>query len=204
MLLTRSMITSPDFDSLRGTIEKELHNHKGKYTLQGVAFIVAGVIAAAFPASTAINVEMIVGAILLLTGALQFYLALRSKMHLWAIFSACLSIGFGLVMLWQPIPMLLAFVTLMAVFMTLEGALEVLLSLQFRPARHWKWMLSSGLITLLLAAALWIGYPLFDILYLGWIIAINLIFYGLSLLMLVGNAAQLHEAKAPEHPVIIE
>ncbi len=204
MLFTRSMISSPDFDSLRSNTEKELHDHKGKYTLQGVVFIVAGVIAAAFPAATAINVEMIVGAILLLTGVLQFILALQSKMHLWALFSACLSIGFGIVMLWQPLPMLLAFITLMAIFMTLEGALEVLLSFQFRPARNWKWMLSSGIITLMLAVALWIGYPLFDILYLGWVIAINLIFYGLSLLMLVGNAAQLRKSENKEPPVIVQ
>ncbi len=204
MLFTRSLISSPDFDSLRANTEKELRDHKGKYTVQGVVFIVAGVIAAAFPAATAINVEMIVGAILLLTGVLQFFLALRSKMHLWALFSACLSIGFGVVMLWQPLSMLLAFVTLMAIFMTLEGALEVLLSLQFRPARNWKWMLSSGIITLMLAVALWIGYPLFDILYLGWVIAINLIFYGLSLLMLVGNTALLRKSGTKEHPVIVQ
>ena len=46
-------------------------------------------------------------------------------------------------------------------------------------------MTFSGIITLILAAILWIGFPAFDVFYLGFIIAINLILYGLSLMMLV-------------------
>ena len=46
-------------------------------------------------------------------------------------------------------------------------------------------MLFSGIATLVMALILWIGFPVFDVLYLGWVIAINLVLYGLSLLMLV-------------------
>ena len=74
-------------------------------------------------------------------------------------------------------------------FMTIEGVLELLLSFQFRPVHNWSWMLFSGVVTLVFAMVLWIGFPAFDILYLGWVIAINLVFYGLSLRMLVWRSA---------------
>jgi uncharacterized membrane protein HdeD (DUF308 family) len=193
MLFAKSMMSPDRFDGMSTKIERELREHQGKHVFQGVMFIIAGIIAAAFPAVTAINVELIVGVILLFTGGFQFVLARKSEMHWWTLFSACLSVGFGIILLWQPLFMLRLFVTFLAIFMTLEGTAELFLSFQFRPVRNWGWMFFSGIITLVLATFLWIGWPLFDVLYLGWVIAINLIFYGLSLLMLVGNAAQLRE-----------
>jgi len=185
MLFTRPMFSSGNFGSLSAGIERELHAHKSKYIFQGIVFIVAGMLAAIFPAATALNVEMIVGAILLMTGVFQLVLTLRSRMHGWSLLSSFLSIAIGAIMLWQPLPVLLGFVTLLAIFMTIEGLFELLLAFQFRPMRNWTWMFFSGITTLILAVILWIGLPIFDVLYLGWVIAINLVLYGLSLLMLV-------------------
>jgi uncharacterized membrane protein HdeD (DUF308 family) len=189
MLFTKTVIATGNLDALGARVEQELRDHKGKYIFQSIVFIVSGILAAAFPAATALNVELIIGAILLFTGVFQFILTLKSKMHWWSLLSACLSIIIGIVMLWKPLPILLAFVTLLALFMTIEGILELLLAFQFRPVRNWNWMLFSGTVTLILAAILWIGFPAFDVLYLGWVIAVNLIFYGLSLLMLVWKSA---------------
>jgi uncharacterized membrane protein HdeD (DUF308 family) len=189
MLFMKTIIKTGDLDALGARVEQELRDHKGKYILQSTVFIIAGILAAAFPAATAVNVELIVGVILLLTGVFQFVLTLKSKMHWWSLLSACLSIVIGIVMLWKPLPVLLAFVTLLAIFMTIEGVLELLLAFQFRPVRNWNWMLFSGIVTLILAVILWIGFPAFDVLYLGWVIAVNLVFYGLSLLMLVWRSA---------------
>lgn len=189
MLFTKTMIVTGDLGAMTARIKQELREHKGKYIFQAMIFIIAGVLAAAFPATTALNVELIIGAILLLTGIFQFVLTLKSKMHWWSLLSACLSIAIGVIMLWKPLPVLLAFVTLLAIFMTMEGILELLLAFQFRPMRNWGWMLFSGVVTLVMAVILWVGFPIVDVLYLGWMIAINLIFYGLSLLMLVWKSA---------------
>ena len=158
--------------------------HKGKYVLQGMVFIAVGALAAALPTATAISVELVIGLALLFSGMFQLVMTLRSKTHWWSLLSSLLSIAVGGVMMWHPLTGLFAVVTLLAVFMTLEGIFEVLLALQFQPTRNWGWMLFSGIVTLLLAALLWLGFPNLDVLYLGWIIAINFILYGLSLMML--------------------
>ncbi len=185
-----NVLRKDNFAALGPAIERDLQAHRGKYIAQGVLFILAGVAAAVFPASTVVSLSLIVGALLLATGIVQLFLSLKSKTHWWSIFSALLSIAVGGILLIRPLPMLLAFMTLVALFLTVEGLLELLLALQFRPARNWNWMFVSGIMTILLALLLWIGWPIFGFFYLGWAIAINLIFYGLSLLMLVRAASR--------------
>jgi len=185
MLFTKTAIATGDLEAISARVEQELRTHKGKYILQGMAFIIFGVLAGALPVATALSTELLVGVVLLLSGIFQLVLTLRSKMHWWSLLSSLLSISIGMLMVWKPLAGLLAVVTVMAIFMTIEGIFELLLAFEFRPVRNWNWMLFSGFITLLLAAILWIGFPAFDVLYLGWVIAINLILYGISLLMLV-------------------
>ena len=178
-----------DVEGLRARFEQELRQHKGKYIFQGTVFIVLGILAGALPAATALSVELMIGVVLLMSGVFQLVLTLKSHMHWWSILSALLSVAVGTVMVWKPFAGLLAIVTLLAIFMTMEGLFELLLAWQFRPVRNWSWMLFSACITLALAALLWIGFPAFDVLYLGWVVAINFILYGLSLMMLVWRVA---------------
>lgn len=189
MLATRTTAVMVDLGALRAHFEQELRTHKGKYIFQGTVFIILGILAAALPAATALSAELLIGVVLLLSGVFQLILTLKSRMHWWSLLSSFLSIIVGGVMLWKPLAGLLAVVTLIAIFMTVEGIFELLLAFQFRPARNWSWMLFSGIVTLILAVILWIGFPAFDVLYLGWVIAINLILYGLSLMMLVWRVA---------------
>ena len=84
---------------------------------------------------------------------------------------------------------MLVIVTLLAVFMTIEGVFELLLVWQLRPGRKWSWMLFPGIITPVLAVMLWIGSPAFGVVYLSLVIAVNFILYGLSLMMLVWRVA---------------
>jgi len=170
-------------------IEQHLREHRGKYIFQGVAFIIAGILSATLSGNTALHTELLIGIVLLVTGIFQLVLTLKSKMHWWSLLSSGLSIIAGTIILWKPFPVLISVVTLLAVFMALEGLVEMFLAFRFRPARRWGWMTFSSIMALTMSAVLWIGYPAFDVLYLGWIVAINFVLYGLSLLMLVWRAA---------------
>lgn len=188
-MLLMKKTTIVDLDALRARFEENLRMHKGKYIFQGTIFIILGVIAAGLPVATALSVELMIGVVLLLSGIFQLVLTLKSKMHWWSLLSALLSIGIGTMMVWKPLAGLLALVTLLAMFMTAEGIFELLLALEFRPVKGWSWMLFSGGVTLLLAIVLWLGFPTFAVLYLGWVVAINFILYGISLMMLVWRVA---------------
>ncbi len=176
-------------DNLGARIERHLRDHKLKYILQGIGFIIAGILAVMLSGTTALHTEFVIGIALLMTGMLQLALTLTSKMHWWSLLSAALSIATGLLILWKPFAVLMSIVMLLAVFMTLESLFELFLALRFRPLRNWGWMIFSSAATFLMAIILWIGYPAFDLLYLGWIVAVNFVLYGLALLMLVWSVA---------------
>lgn len=190
MVLAKAAITAPGgLAGLGERISAEIRTHKTKYIFQAGTFIVSGILTAALPGATSLNTELLVGIALLVTGIFQAVLTLQSKTHMWSLLSALLSIIFGAVILWKPLVVLQMVVTAIALFMTIEGLLELFIAFEFRPARNWHWMLVSGMFTLLLAMVTWIGFPAFDILYLSWVIAANLIMYGVSLMMLVWRAA---------------
>lgn len=177
-------IQTSGFADLSTRLEQDVRNHKGKYIFQGIVFVIGGILAAALPSITALNVGLLAGAILLATGIAQLVFTAKSGRHRGSLLSSLLSIIVGILMLWQPLGVLIAIVTLLALFMTLEGLIEIFIALEWRPFRSWGWMLFSGIVTLILAALLWIGYPTLGIVYVGWLIAINLLLYGISLLML--------------------
>ena len=176
-------------ESLREKVEQQLRLHKGKFSLQGVFFVVSGILAATLSSATALHTELLIGAVLVATGAFQLALTLRTKMHAWSLLAACASIVAGTVILWKPFPVLFAVVTILAIVMTLEGTLELILSFRLQPGQRWNWMFFSGIAALVMAAVVWLGYPAFDVLYLSWIVAANLVLYGLALLVLVWKAA---------------
>ena len=185
MLFAKTTLTTMDIESVGALIEEQLREHRNKYIFLGILFIVCGILSAAVPSITALNVALFIGVVLLATGALQLIVTLKAKTHWWSLLSAVLSLTCGLFVLWKPLAVLLALVTLMAIFLTVEGIFEILLAYQFRMIRNWGWMFVSGLVTLALAVILWMGYPTIGIFYLGWVIAVNFVLYGVSLLMLV-------------------
>ncbi len=174
-----------DMRELESRIKQHLKINKAKYIFQGLIFVIAGVLALIVPFAAALSVELIFGSILLVTGVFQLIFTIKSGGYPWAVLSALLSIGIGTLILWKPFPILIAFVVLLAIFMTVESIFEFCLAFQFRSLPNWGWMLFSAITTLVLAVIIWVGLPVFGIVYFGWMIAVNLLLYGLSLLMLV-------------------
>lgn len=191
---------SADLTALKEKIEQNIRDHRGWFILQGFLFIILGFLAAILPGLTAISAAILVGALLLVTGVLQLVASIRAKMHWWSFLSALLSLLMGGWMLWMPLTGALSLVVLAAIFLAAEGLFEILLALKFRPARNWGWMMVSGIASLMLFVVLWMGFPTLSLMYLGLIIAINFIFYGVSLLMLVGSMPKV--TKNPEQTQI--
>ena len=189
MIFAKEILAVKEGASLQERVEKYVGSHKKQFILQGIGFIVSGILSATLSGTTALHTELLIGVALLLTGIFQFVLTFTSKMHWWSFLSAGLSTSVGIVILWKPFPVFISLVTLLVVFMALEGLFEIFLALRFRQLRNWSWMIFSSVVTLTMAAVLWIGYPAFDVLYLGFFIAVNFVLYGVSLLMLVWKVA---------------
>src|SRR5262249_54146847 len=73
-------------------------------------------------------------------------------------------------------------VTLGAVFM-IQGAFEIGLAFELRPAPNWGWMLISGLASIVLSLAIVAGLPGTSLITLGILIGINFVSSGLAYLL---------------------
>lgn len=158
--------------------------HKAWYNFQGLALIVLGLLAMALPTLTALSFEVLTGSLLMISGLVKGYTSFKSHIHWWSFLSAALFLTAGGLLLWQPVPGVIALATVLAVFLLAEGVIEICLALEFESVKNWGWLLLSGLISLLLSTMLFIGWPGLTISFLGIMIGVNLLCYGASLLTL--------------------
>lgn len=173
-----------DYQALKERIESAIAHHRPWYMFQAMIFIIGGILAMVLPQATALGVELLIGVLLLVSGLVQGIASLRSKLHWWSLLSSLAAIIIGGLMLGYPLTGTVALATVLAVFLAIEGALETLLALEFRPAKNWGWLLASGIVSMVLAALLFAGWPEITVLFLGVIVGINLLFYGVALLAL--------------------
>lgn len=185
--MTTTTLETQRLSDMRRRIESAIAEHRGWYMFQGVIFVLAGILAMILPSATAVGFELLIGALLLMSGLIQGVASLRSKTHWWALLSSIASIIVGGLMLFNPTAGTLALATVLAIFLAIEGITELLLSLQFRPARNWGWLLLSGLVSLGLAVLLFAGWPSATVAFLGIIIGINFLLYGVSLLAMTAQ-----------------
>jgi len=180
--MTIATLEAQRLSDIRNRIESNIAEHRGWYMFQGTVFILAGILAMTLPSVTALGFELLIGALLLISGLIQVFASFRSKTHWWALLSGIASVVVGGLMLFNPAAGTLALATILAIFLAIEGITEILLSLQFRPARNWVWLLLSGLVSLGLGVLLFAGWPGATVVFLGIIIGINFLLYGVSLL----------------------
>ncbi len=87
-------------------------------------------------------------------------------------------------MLMNPLLGVLSLTLLLAVFLLVEGILELALYFRIRQVRHAGWVLFDGIVTLILGILIWAQWPSSAVWVIGTLVGISLIFSGISRLML--------------------
>jgi len=115
----------------------------------------------------------------------------------WSLLTALLAILFGLILIFRPLAGALTLTMVLVAFFILEGITAIVLAVRHREhLRSWGWVLFSGIVDLLLAFLIWDGWPSSADWAIGLLVGINMLFFGLSLVMtaltarLMGNQAR--------------
>ena len=87
-------------------------------------------------------------------------------------------------MVMNPLLGVLSLTLVLAVFLLLEGVLELALYFRIRRVQHAGWILFDGIVTLLLGILIWTQWPSSSVWVIGTLIGISLIFSGISRFML--------------------
>jgi uncharacterized membrane protein HdeD (DUF308 family) len=104
---------------------------------------------------------------------------------LWTLIAAVLALVVGILLIWRPGVGVLTLTHVLTGFFIAEGIVQILAAFKYRSAAagSWGWMLFSGIVDLVLAAIILMGWPGTAAWTLGLLVGINLFMAGLALVM---------------------
>ncbi len=164
-----------------------MRENRGWFMGLGIALIFLGILAIALPFATAFAVEILIGWLFAIGGVILGIHAFRSRR--WGRFffeflTGLLYLGFGFLLLTYPMTGVMTLTMLLAVFFMVEGVFKAIQALRMRPAQSWGWAFFSGLVSLFLGFLILSGLPLTAFWAIGVVVGVDLIFSGLSLVMI--------------------
>jgi uncharacterized membrane protein HdeD (DUF308 family) len=165
----------------------------------GLALLLLGVLAVVLPYFAALSVEIIVGLVLLLAGAVHLVHVFQSRRWrrvTWEIILTLLFILAGVFFLAYPFRGLLTLTILLGVFFLIHGGFTFIFAMGWKPRPGWGWMLTGGIISVFLGIIVITGLPGTAGWVIGLILGLDLFFTGLTMLILgsdVKKIADLHD-----------
>lgn len=163
------------------------------YLIEGVLLVAAGVLAVIYPVVSSVAVVVLLGWLLIISGALQgiSLIGARHVPHFWLqLISVILAVLIGFLFLRDPAQGLLTITLLLIIFFMIEGISKVVFSLTIRPFPNWGWVLASGLMGMLLSAFLWASLPVTAIWLIGLLLGLELISVGAAIAYLAWRVRQ--------------
>ena len=162
-------------------VSAEVREHRVWFVLLGVAMMLLGIAALAFPFLSTLAIELLVGWILMLTGVVGLVHAFRAarwKGFALSLLWALLSLGVGIALLVYPFTGMASLTLLVGAFFLAGGILRIIQAMRLRPADYWGWLLTSGILALLLGGLILAQWPMAATWVLGVLVGIDLIFAG--------------------------
>lgn len=176
-----------DIEGIRGQMAATIHAHWKLVLAQGIVMMVLGFLAVVEPNVATFAVSIFVGWLFFIGGIFRTLSVWRARAmpgFAWALLTALLAIVLGLILIFRPLAGVLTLTMVLIAFFILEGITAIALAAQHREhLRSWGWVLFSGIIDLLLAYLIWAGWPSSADWAIGLLVGINMLFFGLSLVM---------------------
>ena len=185
-----------DMASFKQAMSDNLEKHHRLYFFEGLLFVFLGIVSILMPYIAAEITMLVVGTLIVTAGISQLFFNLKGRRQNWVLqISAIMSIGFGLAILFWPEQGAIALATLVAVFLLVKGVSEMFVAFSMAPAKGWIFALLSGLLTLILSAIIWAGWPATSVWFLGIMIGLNFGMFGISMANIAWNYKHYIQAK---------
>jgi len=192
--------SSREFERVRMAVTQPPHEQWAAGFVEGILLVALGMAAVAIPLFATTAVEIVVGWVFLSSGIAGLITTIRMRRVpgvWWSLLSAILGILIGVVLLRWPQSGTLAFTLILSVAFLVEGAASIMLALEHSRERsgRWDWMLASGIVDLILAGMIVLGFPSTATWAIGLVVGIKMAFSGVALI-----AMALHTRAAQPPP----
>ncbi len=158
-------------------------------TIEGVLLIILGLVALWAPFAAGLAVALILGWILLLSGAAGLIAAIigRDHMHFgWGLASAVIALVIGLAILLFPVAGAVGLSLLIGCYLLFDGITLIASAMdqRRRHARRWGWLMAAGAADIILAVVVVMLSAAGSAILIGVIIGIDLVLAGAALVLL--------------------
>lgn len=163
-----------------------IRTHSGIFLAEGIILIILGLLAILLPAVATLAVAILLGWLFLISGIVGLitsFWAREAPGFWWAVLSAILAIVAGGILLISPTQGAISLTFVLIAFFILQGIATIMYAVEHRRelSERWGWMLASGIITLVLAAVIFMGLPGSAAWTLGLLAGIDLVLGGVAL-----------------------
>jgi uncharacterized membrane protein HdeD (DUF308 family) len=186
-------IDSGEANQLQRALAQSIREHWVLFLIEGIVLVVLGLLAIIIPPIATIAVTIFLGWLFLISGVVGLvttFWARHAPGFWWSLLSAALAIVAGIVLLAWPVSGAVSLTLLLIVFFTIEGVVTIMYALEHKKdlSGRWGWMLTSGIIDLILAAIILAGLPGTAAWALGLLVGINMLFGGTALIAMAMHA----------------
>ncbi len=159
-----------------------------------ILMIVAGLLAIVVPPAAGIAVLVVVSWLLMLSGVVHLVFAWYTRTAggmIWELLLGILYLFVGVYALLHPVAGLASLTLLLAIYLFVEGVLELILGFRLRPMPGSGWLLFDGIVTLVLAILIWRSWPSSTEWVIGTLVGISMLFSGTARLSMSLGARRL-------------
>jgi uncharacterized membrane protein HdeD (DUF308 family) len=176
---------------IQSTTTPSVRRASGWGIAYAILIILVGLLAISLPFASGIGVTIAIGWLLLLSGI--FHIAEAFHPHdtgsvIWRVLVGVVYVVGGLELIFHPAFGLITLTFVLAIILCVQGAIGLIAFFQHRTLPGAPWILINAIITLFLGLLIWREGAYAAVWVIGTLVGINLIFNGISRLMLWSGA----------------
>lgn len=167
--------------------DRERTGGSGTGIVIGVILALLGLIAIARPVYATIASTLVFGWLFIFAGIAQIFYAFKSRLAgqvIWKLLLGLLYLGAGIIVVSNVFSGAIALTLILGITIFVQGAIQVILAFNIRPARSWVWVLVSGILGIILGIFIWSQWPFNADWLIGLWVGINLLFDGIWMISL--------------------
>jgi len=174
-------------EDFRREVVSAIHAHWGLFLFEGVVLVLLGAAAIIVPVVATLAFTLVIGWLFLISGGVglvtTFWMR-NAPGFWWALLSAAIAIAAGIVLILWPISGTLSLTLVLIAFFVVEGIATLMYAFEHRAqlSGRWAWMLTSGIVDLILAGIIFAGLPGTAAWALGLLVGINMLFGGVAMI----------------------
>ena len=153
----------------------------------GTLLVIFGILAIGSPFLAAIAVSAVLAWLIVLAGVVHLIVAFHAHgagSLIWKLLVGLAYVSFGVYLIMHPVLGVTSLTLLLACLFLIEGILDIFLFFKMRSMRGSSWVLTDGIITLLLGLMIYRQWPSSSVWAIGTLVGVSLISSGVTRVML--------------------